>query len=83
MFSEERVEVNFEGTDVRAGSFNVGSTLLGRDKEFEALAARRWALGSGYWVFLCTELHLSVCLSGQLWGWGASLELKGNGVQPS
>lgn len=42
MFSEERtmMEVNFEGTDVRAGSFDLGSTLLGRDEELEALAPR-------------------------------------------
>lgn len=33
---------------VRAGSFGLGSAQLGRGEEFEALAPRCWALGSGF-----------------------------------
>lgn len=58
--------VNVEGPIVRAESFSFGSAQLGRGEEFEALAPRCWAPGSGFWVFQSTELRLSVCLSDQL-----------------
>lgn len=66
--SSEESGVSLEGPGVRAGSFSLGSVLLGRGKDFEALAPKCCALGPGFWVFLSTELYLSVCLSGQLWG---------------